>query len=59
MMPIALLLVNKTIMATFENYKYSQENFEKLYKQRFEKDKAYMRSIEYNKELEKKLKSKY
>ena len=32
-----------------ENYKYSQENFEKLYKQRFEKDNAYMRSIQYNK----------
>ena len=39
---------------TFENYKYSQENFEKLYKQRFEKDKAYMRSVQYNKEMEKK-----
>ena len=37
-------------MATFDNYKYSQENFEKLYKERFSKDKAYMRSIQYNKE---------
>lgn len=47
--PFAIYGVNKAIMMTFENYKYSQENFEKLYKQRFEKDKAYMRSIEYNK----------
>ena len=54
MTPIALLGVHKAIMMTFENYKYSQENFEKLYKQRFEKDKAYMRSVQYNKEMEKK-----
>ncbi len=47
--PFAIYGVNKAIMLTFENYKYSQENFEKLYKQRFEKDKAYIRSIEYNK----------
>ena len=50
MTPIALLIVNKAIMATFDNYKYSQDNFEKLYKQRFEKNRAYMRSVEYNKE---------
>lgn len=48
-LPFAFFLVNKAIMLTFENYKYSQENFEKLYKQRFEKDSAYMRSIQYNK----------
>jgi len=53
MTPILLLAVNKAIMVTFENYKYSQDNFEKLYKQRFEKDRAYMRSIEYNKEHKK------
>ena len=53
MTPIALLGVNKAIMVTFENYKYSQDNFEKLYKQRFEKNKAYMRSIQYNKEHKK------
>ena len=47
--PIILFLVHKSIMMTFENYKYSQDNFERLYKQRFEKDRAYMRSIEYNK----------
>ena len=50
MTPIALLGVNKAILVTFENYKYSQDNFEKLYKQRFEKNKAYMRSVQYNKE---------
>ncbi|MBQ8476094.1 hypothetical protein IJ531_03430 [bacterium] len=55
--PLALLWANKAIMATYENYKYSQENFEKLYKHRFEKDKAYMRSLQYNKELERKAKS--
>ncbi len=54
--PIALIIANKAIMATFENYKYSQENFEKLYKHKFEKDKVFMRSLQYNKELEKKLK---
>ena len=57
MSPIALLGVNKAIMATFENYKYSQENFEKLYKSRFEKDRAYMRSVQYNKEQEQKRKN--
>ena len=50
--PIALFIAHKAIMATFDNYKYSQENFEKLYKSRFEKDRAYMRSIQYNKEQE-------
>lgn len=54
--PVALYGVNKAIMLTFENYKYSQENFEKLYKQRFEKDKAYMRSLQYNLEHRKKIK---
>lgn len=52
--PFALLGVNKAILATFNNYKYSQENFEKLYKERFAKDKAYMRSVLYNQEQEKK-----
>ncbi len=47
-LPFAILIVNKAIMMTFENYKYSQDNFEKLYKQRFEQDSAYMRSIQYN-----------
>lgn len=48
--PVVLFITHKAIMATFDNYKYSQENFEKLYKQRFAKDKAYMRSIQYNKQ---------
>ena len=43
--------MNKAIMVTFENYKYSQTNFEKLYKQRFENDRAYMRSLQYNQNL--------
>lgn len=50
--PFVIFLAHKAIIATFDNYKYSQENFEKLYKQRFEKDRAYMRSIQYNKALE-------
>ncbi len=56
--PVAILGVHKAIMLTFENYKYSQENFEKLYKQRFEKDKAYIRSVKYNEEMAKKNKNK-
>lgn len=55
-LPIAIIGAHKAIMATFDNYKYSQENFEKLYRQKFEKDRAYMRSVEYNKMLEKKKK---
>lgn len=54
--PLALFTVHKAIMATFENYRYSQENFEKLYKQRFERDRAYVRSVQYNKEMKDKLK---
>lgn len=54
--PIALIIANKAIMATFDNYKYSQENFEKLYQQRFEKDKAFMRALEHNREVEKRMK---
>ena len=50
--PFVIFAMHKAIMATFDNYKYSQENFEKLYKQRFEKDRAYMRSIQYNKALQ-------
>ena len=56
--PFVLMGVHKAIMLTFENYKYSQENFEKLYRQRFQKDRAYMRSIQYNKEQELKKQNK-
>lgn len=52
--PFALLGANKAIMITFENYKYSQDNFEKLYKHHFEKSKIYNRSLQYNKEHAKK-----
>ena len=55
-MPIVLFACHKAIMATFDNYKYSQENFEKLYRQRFKKDRAYMRSVQYNKQQQEKLK---
>jgi hypothetical protein len=54
--PITLFIAHKAIMITFDNYKYSQENFEKLYRERFLKDRAYMRSIQYNKEQEMKKK---
>jgi len=54
--PVCLWIAQKAILATFDNYKYSQENFEKLYKHRFEKDRAYIRSLEYNQELKKKIK---
>ena len=51
--PIILFLVHKSIMITFDNYKYSQDNFEKLYKERFKNDRAFMRAIEHNKLHEK------
>lgn len=47
--PYALLRANKTIMMTFDNYKYSQDNFEKLYKNHIEKSKFYLKSLDYNK----------
>lgn len=47
--PFALLLINKAMLATFENYKYSQDNFEKLYRQKIEGRKSYARSVQYNK----------
>ncbi len=50
--PFAILGAHKAIMLTFDNYKYSQDNFEKLYKKHFENNKAYMRSLEYNKKLQ-------
>lgn len=50
LLPWAILGANKAIMATFENYKYSQDNFEKLYKHHFEKTRIYNRSLQYNKE---------
>ncbi len=50
LMPWAILGANKAIMATFENYKYSQDNFEKLYKHHFEKTKIYNRTLQYSKE---------
>ena len=46
--PIALFIIHKSIMVTFENYKYSQESFEKLYKKHFENDRAYMWTVKYN-----------
>jgi len=45
-MPFMILIIDKAIIATMENYKYSQENFEKLYKHRFEKQKAYYNAIQ-------------
>ena len=48
-LPIAIFAINKSIMITFDNYKYSQESFEKLYKQKFTNSKIYQRSIQYNK----------
>lgn len=57
LLPIALFVAHKSIMATFDNYKYSQDSFERLYRQRFKQDNAYLRSLEYNKEYEKRLKS--
>ena len=47
-MPFVLIGVNKAIMHTFDNYKYSQDNFERLYKHRFEKEKAHIRTLQHN-----------
>lgn len=47
-MPFVLIGVNKAIMNTFDNYKYSQDNFERLYKHRFEKEKAYIKTLQHN-----------
>ena len=47
--PIAIYVINKSIIATFNNYKYSQDNFEKLYKQKFTSSKIYQRSVQFNK----------
>ena len=46
--PFMLLGVNKAIMHTFDNYKYSQDNFERLYKHRFEKEKVRVRTLQHN-----------
>lgn len=55
--PFILYITNKAFMATFDNYKYSQDNFERLYQSRFYKDKVYMRSVQYNKQYAKNLKN--
>ncbi len=52
--PYALLVANKTLMMTFDNYKYSQDNFEKLYKNHLEKSKFYLKSLDYQKDKKKK-----
>ena len=45
-MTFMILIIDKAIVATMENYKYSQENFEKLYKHRFEKQKAFYTAVQ-------------
>lgn len=55
-MPIALFIVHKSIMVTFSNYKYSQDNFEKLYKERLKNDKTYTNTTKYNKNIQNKTK---
>ena len=47
-MPIAVYLVLLSIVATFNNYKYSQNNFEKLYKEAFSNSPAYIRASKYD-----------
>jgi len=56
--PFMLIVAHKAIMATFNNYKYSQDNFEKLYRSKFEKDRAYQRSVEYNRKAKMKLENR-
>lgn len=46
-MPVAVYLAHLSIVATFKNYKYSQDNFEKLYRESFSKSPTYMKAQKY------------
>ena len=52
-MPIAIYLAHLSIVATFKNYKYSQDNFEKLYRESFSKSPTYIKAQKYAKKAEK------
>ncbi len=47
-MPIAVYLAHLSIVATFKNYKYSQDSFEKLYKESFSKSPTYKKASRYS-----------
>lgn len=47
--PVLLYTAHRSITATLNNYKYSQDNFEKLYAEKFKKSSVYTRSLKYNK----------
>lgn len=47
-MPIAVYLAHLSIVMTFKNYKYSQDNFEKLYKESFSKSPTYQKALKYS-----------
>lgn len=44
-LPVVMLITNRAILATFDNYRYSQESFEKLYKDKLFKNKQYRQSL--------------
>jgi hypothetical protein len=46
-MPFAIYLAHMSIVATFKNYKYSQDNFEKLYRESFSKSPTYQKAQKY------------
>ncbi len=46
-LPIAIYLAHLSIVMTFKNYKYSQDNFEKLYKESFSKSPTYQKALKY------------
>ena len=46
-MPIVVYLAHLSIVATFKNYKYSQDNFEKLYRESFSKSPTYIKAQKY------------
>ena len=52
-MPVAIYLAHLSIVATFKNYKYSQDNFEKLYRESFSKSPTYIKAQKYAKKTEK------
>ncbi len=47
--PVLLYTAHKSITTTLNNYKYSQDNFEKLYADKLKKNSVYTRSLKYNK----------
>lgn len=54
--PVAIYIAHKSIIVTFENYKYSQDSFEKLYKEKLKPKTGY---INHDKNQDKKQEKKH